>query len=70
MHKLYGVGFGFDIPNCTFSFSVMILTLKPPSRSTSSIKKFLLELASLPFDDQWQLKQLLVLVKQVLMVLG
>jgi hypothetical protein len=34
------VGFGFDKPNYTFSFSVMILILEPPSRSTSSIKFF------------------------------
>jgi hypothetical protein len=42
MRKLYGVGFGFDKPNYTFNFSVMILTLEPPSRSTSSIKFFLI----------------------------
>jgi hypothetical protein len=63
MCKLYGVGFGFNRPNCTLSFSIMMLTPKPPSTS------FFLEPVSLPFDDQWQLKQLPVLVKQVLMVL-
>jgi hypothetical protein len=40
MHKLYDVNFGFDEPSCIFSFLVMMLTLEPPSRSTSSIKSF------------------------------
>ncbi len=40
MHKLYGVGFSFDRPNYTLSFSTMILTLEPPSKTTSSINFF------------------------------
>ncbi len=39
MCKLYGVGFGFDIPNYILGFFVMILIPKPPSRSAFSIKK-------------------------------
>jgi hypothetical protein len=40
----------------------MILTPKPPSRNTSSMK-FFLEHVSLPFNDQGQLKQLSIMIK-------
>jgi hypothetical protein len=34
------VGFGFDRPTCTLSFSIMIVILEPPFRNTYSIKFF------------------------------
>jgi hypothetical protein len=37
---LYGASLGFGSPNFNFNYSVIILTLKPPSSNTSSIVFF------------------------------
>ncbi len=36
--QIDGAKLGFDKPNCIFKLLVMILTLKPPSIKTSSMK--------------------------------